>query len=60
MLPPATPLDVAETLLDQELALHHRHAPEAPPVEHLAGLVSVAEVAQLPADVDRVLAVRAR
>src|ERR687886_1867331 len=46
-----------EALLDQELPLHHRHAPVAASVEHLAGLVAVAEEAQLTADVDGVRSV---
>src|SRR5689334_1764668 len=56
---PGHALDHAEALLHEELALHHRHAPVAPAVEDLAGLIAVAEVAQLPADVDGVLRVQA-
>src|SRR5262245_55611519 len=40
----------AEAILDHELTVHDRHAPEAAPVQQLARLVAVAEVAQRPAD----------
>ena len=46
----------AERVLAEELAVHHRHPPVAPAVELLAGLVAVAEEAEQPADLDRLLA----
>jgi hypothetical protein len=58
MITPSTSrhaLGDAEALLHEELALHDRHAPVALTLEHLAGLIAVAEVAHLPAHVDRVL-----
>ena len=48
----------AERVLAQELAVHHGHPPVAPAVELLAGLVAVAEEAEVPADLDRLLAGR--
>ena len=45
----------AERVLAQELAVHHRHPPVAPAVELLARLVAVAEEAESPADLHRLL-----
>ena len=50
MLPPATPFGDAERVLDQELAVHHRHSPVAAAGDHLALLEAVAEEAELLAE----------
>ena len=46
----------AERVLAEELAVHHRHPPVAPPVELLAGLVAVPEEAEEAPDLHRLLA----
>jgi hypothetical protein len=55
----ADALDDPEALLDEELALHHRNAPVAASVEHLARLPAVTEVAQLAPHVGLLLGVQA-
>src|SRR5438093_645582 len=46
-------LDRGEDVLAHKLAVHHRHAPEAPVAELLAELKRVAEEAQIAADLER-------
>ena len=58
MLPPATPLTVPNDLLAKEFAVHHRDAPVAPAADPLGDLPAVAEIAELAADADRLLADR--